>query len=149
MQTQPTEDILSLPPEYKLYSDRAIALGTFLGGPLVGGYLAAENFKQLGASRKVNTAWVAGIVAFVIVMGGVFLVPGISRVPSYVIPLFYTGVTQVLIQRSQGAAIKAHVGNRGPMYSLWRAALVGLIGAAITLAVVFAIVYFFFPDELS
>jgi len=149
MQTQPKEDILSLPPTHKLYSDRAIALATFLGGPLTGGYLAAENFKQLGAPRKVKIAWVTGIVAFVIVMGGVILVPGISRVPSYIIPLFYTGVTQVLIQRSQGAALKAHVENRGLLYSLWRVALVGLIGAAITLAIVFAIVYFFFPDELS
>lgn len=149
MQTQPTEDILSLPPAYKLYSDRAIALATFLGGPLVGGYLAAENFKQLGAPRKVRTAWIAGIAALVIILGGMILVPDISRVPSYIIPLFYTGVTQVLIQRSQGSAIKAHVENKGLLYSLWRAALVGLIGAAITLAVIFAIVYFFFPDELS
>ncbi|MEJ5055640.1 hypothetical protein [Sphingobacterium sp. MYb382] len=32
-------------PAYKIYSDSAITLGTFLGGPLAAGYMMAANFK--------------------------------------------------------------------------------------------------------
>jgi len=33
-------------PTEKIYKDRAIGVGTFLGGPLAAGYLIAENLKS-------------------------------------------------------------------------------------------------------
>jgi hypothetical protein len=41
MEYPATEDILVQPPAYKLYKDGHIGMATLLGGPLVGGYLAA------------------------------------------------------------------------------------------------------------
>lgn len=49
------ENVLQPIPTFKLYKDKAIYLGTFIGGPLVAGYLIAENFKQLGQLGKVKT----------------------------------------------------------------------------------------------
>ena len=65
------ENIITPIPEYKLYNGRAIYIGTFLGGPLVAGYLAAENFKRFGQPDKVRTAWVVAIIATVVIVGAV------------------------------------------------------------------------------
>jgi hypothetical protein len=58
------EDWLTAPPEFKLYKENAIVGATFLGGPLVAGYLAAENFKQLEQPAKARTAWIIAILFF-------------------------------------------------------------------------------------
>lgn len=38
----------------KIYRDKAIWVGTFLGGPLAAGYLIAENFKAFNDPAKVK-----------------------------------------------------------------------------------------------
>jgi len=134
------ENVLSMPPEFKLYSDRAVYVGTFIGGPLVAGYLAAENFKQLGEQDKVKYAWLIAIAATIIIFAAIFLIPGIENVPRLVIPLAYTLVAQLLIKRYQGDAIKAHIEKGGALYSVWRSVLVGIIGLVILVAIVFVIV---------
>jgi hypothetical protein len=130
------ETIITPLPEYKLYKDRTIAIGTFLGGPLVGGYLAAENFKHLGQSGNVRTTWVVAIIATVAIFGAVFYIPGVQRIPNYIIPILYTGITQYLVQRYQGNAIKEHMEKGGQIYSPWRAVWIGLIGAVVLVAIV-------------
>ena len=143
------ENLLSIPPNFKLYKDRAIYVGTFLGGPLVEGYLAAENFKQLGQQDKVKTAWTIAIIATVVIFGGIFLVPDIKKVPRYIIPLIYTAIAQFLIQKYQGVAIKTHIENGGKTYSVWRAVWIGLVGLVILMAIIFAIVLLTNKDALQ
>lgn len=141
------EDLLTVPPAYKLYTDRAIALATFIGGPLIAGYLAADNFKQLGRNRSARIAWLVAIGATIIIFGGLMFIPDIQNVPRYIIPLAYTGVTQLLIQRFQGQSIKTHREQGGEMYSNWRAVWIGLIGLAVL--VVIALGAFFLQDSIS
>jgi len=124
-------------------------LGTFLGGPLVAGYLAAENFKHLGQQDKVKTAWTIAIIASIIIFGAVFLVPDIDKVPRYIIPLIYTGIAQFLVQKYQGVAIKAHIESGGQTYSVWRSVWIGLVGLVILLAIIFAIVLLTNKDALQ
>ena len=133
------EDLLSVQPSFKLYKDRAVYVGTFLGGPLVAGYLIAENFRQLGEAAKVKTTWLIAIVATIVIFGGVFLIPNIEKVPSYIIPIVYAVITQALVQKYQGAAIKSHIDKGGQTYSVWRAVWIGLVGLAILLAIIFGI----------
>ena len=111
------ENLLPVQPTFKLYKDRSIYIGTFLGGPLVAGYLASENFKQLGQPGKVQVSWAIGICATVLLFGAVFLIPGIEKVPNVIIPLVYTGIAQLLVQRFQGAAIKTHLETGGQAFS--------------------------------
>lgn len=132
------EDLLSQPPGFKLYKDRAIYVGTFLGGPLVAGYLAAENFKQLGQTEKVKGAWIVAIVATIAIIGLVF-VPGIEKLPRIAIPLAYTLFAQAIVQKYQGPAIKEHVKDGGQLYSVWRAVWVGLVGFVIFVGIIFAL----------
>ncbi len=134
------ENLLPSQPTFKLYKDRAIYVGTFLGGPLVAGYLAAENFKQLGQKDKVKTTWIIAILATIIIFSGIFLIPNIEKVPNYIIPLVYTAIAQFLVQKFQGSAIKTHIEIGGQTYSIWRVVWIGLVGLVILLAIIFAIV---------
>ncbi|MEO8712007.1 MAG: hypothetical protein ABI405_07795 [Parafilimonas sp.] len=133
------ENLISLVPDFKLYKDRAIYVGTFLGGPLVAGYLAAENFKQLGQYNKVKTTWIIAAVATIIIFGGVLLIPNVEKIPGYIIPLIYTVIAQFLVKHFQGKDINEHIKNGGQTYSVWRAVLIGLLGLVITFAVIFVI----------
>jgi hypothetical protein len=134
------QDLLIEIPDFKLYKDRSIYMATFLGGPLVAGYLAAENFKQLGQHEKVRTAWIISIITTIVVMGLVFIIPASSKVfPNYILPLFYAILTQYLIKRFQGAEIKEHIENGGQVYSNWRALLISIIGALITVSIILLI----------
>ena len=133
------ENLLSLPPDFKLYKDRAVYVGTFLGGPLVAGYLFAENFKRLGQQDKAKSAWLIAIISTIVIIGIVFFIPNIEKIPSYIIPIIYGGIAQFLVQKNQGAAIKSHIENGGQVYSVWRAVWIGLVGAAILFAIILAI----------
>lgn len=46
----------------KIYKDKAIWVGTFLGGPLVAGYFIAENFKVFGEYGKAKKTWIYAIL---------------------------------------------------------------------------------------
>jgi 4-amino-4-deoxy-L-arabinose transferase-like glycosyltransferase len=135
-QNQMEENILSSFPDYKLYKDRSIYVGTFLGGPLVAGYLAAENYKKLGQPNKVKNAWIIAILATIAILGALFFLPGVEKIPNYIIPLIYTGIAQFLVQKYQGNAIKAHIAKGGQVYSTWRAVWIGLIGVLVLVAII-------------
>jgi|SRR6185437_7013775 hypothetical protein len=143
------EDVIILPPNYKLYNDRSIYIGTFLGGPLVAGYLAAENFKQLGQRSAVKTAWIVAIIATILICSMVFLMPGIQNVPRILIPLIYTGIAQFVIYKYQGDSIKRHIAEGGKIYSPWRAVLIGIIGAVVLVAIIAIPVFLFLQGEIT
>lgn len=119
-------------PSSKIYSERKVWTGTFLGGPLVAGYLIASNFKAFNASRNANKAWGYAIVATVIIFGGVFMIPEKNKLPAQIIPLIYTGIASYLVQRFQGKQLAKHAEEGGKSYSWWRTIAVGLIGLVLT-----------------
>jgi hypothetical protein len=143
------EDLLTAPPDFKLYKENAFWVGTFIGGPLVGGYLAAENFKQLGQPEKARTSWIIAILSTLVILGGVFLIPGIEKVPRYIIPLTYTLIARLLIQQYQGEAIKSHIAQGGPTYSGWRAVWIGLVGGIALIAIIFGVLLLLNKDFLQ
>jgi hypothetical protein len=49
-------------PTEKIYSEKAIRVGTFLGGPIVAGYFIAENFKVFGDFDKVKSILIFGLI---------------------------------------------------------------------------------------
>jgi hypothetical protein len=128
------EDILVAPPDYKLYKERPIYFATFLGGPLVAGYLIAENYRKLGESSKVWKTWLFTGLATILIFGYVFFIQSATS-PSYLVPIFYSLITAYLVKWLQGDRIKLHQKNLGEFYTIWRAALVALIGAVVTVAI--------------
>ncbi|OCX53798.1 hypothetical protein BEL04_05795 [Mucilaginibacter sp. PPCGB 2223] len=129
----------------KIYSEKAVWTGVFLGGPLVAGYFIAENYKSFGQKDKAIWAWVISGSITVMLFVGLFFAPDIEKVPRYVIPIILSGIAYWMTQYYQGNQIKAHVNAGGAVYSRWRAALVGVIGVVVTLAILFGVALFL-PD---
>lgn len=124
-------------PKGKIYKDRAIWVGTFLGGPLVAGYLIAENFKTFNEITKAKKTWIYAIIATVIIFGGIFLIPENVKIPNQIIPLIYTVIASFLVQHFQRQKIANHINLGGQIYNWWRIIAVGLIGLAITIIPIF------------
>ncbi|SHL22459.1 hypothetical protein [Chryseobacterium polytrichastri] len=121
----------------KIYKDKAIWVGTFLGGPLAAGYLIAENFKAFNDPTKVKKTWIYAIFATIVVFGGVFLIPDNVKIPNQIIPLIYTGIAYYLVQHFQGQNISKHISSGGQLHSWWRTITVGIIGLSITIIPIF------------
>lgn len=90
----------------------------------------------------MKKTWLIAIIATIIILGGVFLIPNIEKVPHFIIPLVYTAIAQYLVQRFQGTAIKAHIEKGGQVYSIWRTGWIGLTGLLILVVIVFIIILF-------
>jgi hypothetical protein len=118
-------------PSKKIYNGNAVWLGTFIGGPLVAGYLIAENYKVFNEPGKAKKAWVYAILATIAIFGGLFLLPDSTKIPNTIIPLFYTAITWSIVQYYQATQINAHIDAGGLIYKRSRAFVVGLIGAVI------------------
>src|SRR5258708_17810760 len=130
------ENLLDPIPQKKLYNDMAVRVGTFIGGPLVAGYLAAENFKALEQPDKAKTSWLCAIIVTILIFGIVFFVPGAQKIPNYIIPVIYTLLASYFVKKYQGKEIYIHIQNGGEMYSAWRAVWIGLVGLFVMIGIV-------------
>jgi len=120
-------------PTEKIYKDKEVWVGTFLGGPLVAGYLIDKNFTAFGETNKARKTWLIAIVATIIIIGIAFYAPYVERMPSFFFALIYTGIAYVLMQMYQGEKIKTHLRAGGRIHSWWRTLGVAVIGVVVTL----------------
>lgn len=120
-------------PINKIYKDRAIWVGTFLGGPLVAGYLISENFKAFDENNKAKKTWIYSIIVTIVVFVGVFFIPENVKIPNQIIPIIYTAIAYYLVQHFQGQNISSHLNSGGQFFGWWRTIAVGLIGLVITI----------------
>lgn len=134
-------------PIEKIYKDRAIWLGSFLGGPLVAGYFIAENFKVFKDYEKAKTTWIIAIISTIIVFGTIFLIPENVNIPNQIIPLIYTGIAYYVAKHFQEQKIKDHVNNGGEFFNWYRTIGTALIGLLITVVAVITI--FLFIDKAT
>lgn len=135
-------------PVYKIYKEGAILLGTFLGGPLVAGYMMATNFIQFKQPQKAKKTWTYAVIATVVSVILIFLIPKGSTIPSYSVPLMYTAMAYYLVNFFQKEAIAKHIQAAGEVFSMWNAAWVGFVGFMI-LVVLLSIAAFFVDFILS
>lgn len=127
----------------KFYSQRAISITTYFGGPLAAGILIRENYKSLGKNKQGINALIIGIVATILLFIGIFSIPEniIDKVPSALIPLIYTGIIYLIVEKIQGNELKSHKKNNGEFYSGWKAAVIGAISMLFLTGGLFAYVY--------
>ena len=133
----------------KLYKDKAISIGTFIGGPLVGGYLFAENFKAINQSDKVTRTWIITILTTIVIFGLAFLIPENSRFPRILIPVIYTAIASGLFKKYQEPSVLSQVENSGEYHHWGRTIGVSLLGLVITVAIIFIGVFTFIGIEES
>jgi hypothetical protein len=134
----------------RLYSQAAIAIATYLGGPIAAGALMRRNFINLGQEQWGKHAFFFGFVATVLVFLAIFLLPDavIDKIPDALIPAIYTGIVFLFVERIQGPKLKEHKESNGPFFSKWRAAGIGSLYMLGLLAIVFAFV-FWGPDDFD
>jgi hypothetical protein len=127
----------------RIYKDRAIWVATYLGGPLVAGYLIAENFKAFNETDKVRKTWIYTIIGTIIIFGGIFSIPNhiFESIPKYFIPLIYTAIAHVFVKHYQGKNISAFIALGGKPFGWWRAIVVSLVGFVITLVSILIVYY--------
>src|SRR4030095_3350467 len=140
------KDLFDSIPDKKLYHETSIRVGTLLGGPLIAGYLIAENYRQLGEFDKVKTTWLYATGATILIFGAVFFIPGIEKIPNYIIPIIYSGIAPLLFQKYQGDQVKSHIKNGGQLYSTWRAVLASLIGLMAMAIIVMVLLFLTDPS---
>ena len=127
-------------PEGKanVYQEKSVWLAVFLGGPLIAGYIIAENFKAFNEYNKARTTWAITIPATLILFAILFLLPEDIHIPNQLIPIAYTGLASVIVQHFQGGMIKEHIASGGKVYGWGRVALIGFTGLLITAVAVIA-----------
>jgi len=122
-------------PTRKIYNEIAIALATIFGGPLVAGYLIAENFKAFNQTDKAKKTWFYAITATASIFAGLILTPyNIAlKIPNWIIPLINVIIVSFLVQHFQRQNISAHIASGGQLFGWWRSTAVTLIGGTITI----------------
>lgn len=120
----------------RFYSQRAIAIATYFGGPLAAGYLVKKNYETLGQPDNARKSLIIGIVSTILIFAGIFSIPEeiIDKIPNALIPLIYTGIIYLIVERVQGESLKNHKESGGEFYSGWKAAGVGAIAMLILAA---------------
>ena len=129
-----TENFYAQPEESKLYHSESILIATFFGGPLVGGYMTAENFKLMGEPEKAKQTWVFALVGISMLLAFMQFFQG-AKIPWYVLPLAYTALTYIPMKFMQGSKIQHHLLQGGAMHKGDRVFVVGFVGAVATFLV--------------
>lgn len=125
----------------KIYKNRQILSGVFWGGPLVGGYLIAKNFQVFGEPTKAKKTWIIAIITTILIFTIGFFAPFVDKIPNYLFPLVYSGITYYLMRIYQGEKIENHINTNGKIYSWWNVVTVSIIGGVLTLAIGLGIIY--------
>lgn len=128
----------------KLYKINHIRNATFFGGPLVGAYLIAENFKAMGEDQYVTRTWIYGFVglAGAIILSLVLSMLGnitglISGLANAYIASYYT-------TEFQGEVIENHEQNNGLMHDSGKVIGIVVAGLVLNIALVFGVVILVF-----
>jgi hypothetical protein len=127
----------------RFYSQKAIALATYFGGPLAAGVLVRQNFINLGKEESGKNALITGIVSTLLLFVGLFSVPDhiIDKIPNAAIPAIYTGIIYLIVERLQGQTLKIHKEQNGLFYSGWKATGIGAICLVILMGGIFGYAY--------
>jgi hypothetical protein len=126
-------------PTEKIYSENAIRIGTFLGGPLVAGYFIAENFSVFNDFDKVKKTWIITVLSTIFIFGLIFLIPENINIPNIIFPIIYMSVASYLAKRFQEEKINEHKKNGGEEFGGWRTAGISLLGCIVTVAVLLGV----------
>ncbi len=134
----------------KLYSQKAIAIAAYFGGPLAAGVLIRRNCLNLGQARTAKYALLSGILSTFLLIGVLLIIPEniIDKIPNYLIPAVYTGIIYLIAGRIHGKEFEKYKGMKEYFYSQWKAAGVGVVSLLIIIAGGFGYI-FLSPDDLN
>ena len=116
-----------------LYSQKGISIATFLGAPLAACFLIRKNYIELQNKKAGDIALVIGILSTLFIFVGLFFVPEniIDFIPNQIIPLIYTGIIYLMVEKYQGKELKAYEEQGRKFISNWKAFTIGILTAVI------------------
>ena len=128
----------------KLYSNKAISIATFFGGPLAAGVLMRQNFKNLGNDLYANHSLAIGILSTIVLFGSLVIIPEHinEKIPNALFPAIYTAIIYFVVESLIGEKLKNHKEAGGEFYSGWKAAGIGFVSSLIIIASFIGIVLF-------
>lgn len=134
---------MTIREQKELYSQRAIGIATFFGGPLAAGILVRRNYINLGNESYGKHALSIGIISTIILFGGLFSIPEhvLDQMPGSILPAIYTIIIYFTVDKFQGKQLKEHKNGNGVFYSAWKATGVGFVCMLLIIAGVFGYVY--------
>lgn len=127
-------------PTEKIYSEKAIRIGTFFAGPLVAGYCIAENFKTFNDFEKAKNTWIITALSMIAIIGLIFIIP--DNFPSILFPVLYSVVASYFLKKFQEQDIQNHIQNGGETFGGWRVTLIGLLSIIVFFGIIMSIVLF-------
>ncbi len=132
----------------KVFTNRAISIATFFGGPIAAGFLISKNFKAFGNENAARDSIFLGILSTLILFAGIFMIPEhiIDKVPQALIPGIYTAIIAALVEKLQGQKIRDFLAENGQKASNWQAVGYGLLGLVI-IAIFILIMVFAIPTK--
>ena len=132
----------------KIFTNNAILVATFFGGPIAAGFLISKNFKVFGNDNAARKSIFWGIISTIFLFAGIYMIPEhiIDIIPQAIIPLIYTAIIAGLVEKLQGQKIKEFFAANGKKASNWQAAGYGLIGLLIIAVFIIAMI-FVLPTE--
>lgn len=135
-QTNPTKNVT-------FYSQKAIGIATFIGGPMAAGYLIRENYFALNKPDNGNKAFLISIIATFILFGGIFIIPDniIEKIPNQILPLAYTGIIYLIVEKIHGTILKDHEKKENKFFSAWKAAGIGFISLMILATIALSYIF--------
>lgn len=123
-------DIRSPIPTGTIYEDKALWPGTFIGGPLVAGYIIAENFEAFDEHGNAVATWIITILSTLFI----FVISySATMVAQKAIFGVYSAVAYMLLRYHQGERIDAHIRAGGATHSWPKVFGVSVFGALISL----------------
>ena len=125
-------------PTEKIYSEKAIRIGTFFAGPLVAGYCIAENFKAFNDFEKAKSTWIIAALSMIAIIGLIFIIP--DNFPSILFPVLYSVVASYFLKKFQEQSIQNHIQKGGETFGGWRVALIGLLSILVFFGIIMSVV---------
>ena len=128
----------------KVYQPNMIRVATFIGGPLVAGYMIAENFKAFNEYDKAKKTWLFTIIFTIALFGLAAAIPDNVNIPRVVFPVIYAWSAFALTNQYQGKLITAHLNNGGEKFNWGRSIVIGLIGMVVLVVLIAVPVFIFY-----
>ena len=128
-------------PKGKVYTELAVRVGTFLGGPLMAGYLIAENYKTFGETKNVQKTWLISIFVTLSLLTATYFLSELGNMADRIIPISYILIANFLVKSLQSQKINNHLNAGGQKYAMGRTIGISLVSLCITLSPIIYIVY--------
>lgn len=140
----PEDHLSEQPLPEKLYSDKSISLGAFLGGPLAAAILLRRNFLNLKNEKAALYAVIIGTLATLVIIGVAFAFPTdeYDTLLRVLIPAFTVGLSALITEKTMGKQIARQKEVENGFYSSWKAAGVALVTLVILLGCLLAVAFY-------